>query len=143
MSISSVESWMYFSMHLFWPLHLVFCYINIFARIYGVDNIFISLKDLFDSLASVGAILNGIMVAIVLLAIMFPKTRKDVGIVFILDYIGSQTYPYLRYLIEICLYSSALFATKITITSLLVFGLACFASMIQSILLQNVTLRKG
>jgi hypothetical protein len=143
MSISSVESWIYFSLHLCWPAHLGFCYINCFDALQGSSSVFSSLKDLFLTYESAGNILNGIMVAVVFLAIFFPKTRKDAGIVFILDYIGSETYPYLRYLMELCLYSSAFFAIAATIPSFIVFGLASLASLIQTILLQNVTLRKG
>lgn len=143
MSISSVESWIYFTLHLAWPLNLVFIYINAFANIYGTSNVFVSLKEILVTYVELGVIVNGIMVGIIFLAILFPKTRKDPGIVFILDYIGSETYPYLRYIIEFVFYSSAFFAISATLSSLIVFGLTCLASMIQTTLLQNFTLRKG
>jgi len=47
MSISSVESWIYFSLHLLWLAHLVFCYICCYHNIHGSTNIFTSLKELF------------------------------------------------------------------------------------------------
>ena len=74
---------------------------------------------------------------------MFPKMRKDSGILFVLDYVGSETYPYLRYIIEITLYLSAFFASSATLISLLILVLAAVASLIHTLLLQNFTLRKG
>ena len=143
MSISNIASWVYFSIHLLWPVHLIFCYINAFNKVYTYSHISVSLYNLFVDFPIVGYIINGSLVTLIFLSILFPKMRKDAGILFFLDYIGSETYPYLRYLIEITLYLSAFFATSCQLMALLIFGLAAVASLIHTLLLQNFTLRKG
>ena len=89
MSISSLASWVYFSIHLLWPTHLVLCYVHCFNKVYGISNIFVSLGTLFASFPVVGYMVNGSLITLIFLSIVFPKMRKDSGVFFVLDYIGS------------------------------------------------------
>lgn len=109
MSISSVASSLYFSIHLLWLLHLIFCYVICFHKAYTYDSRFVSIYDLIESLSSVGLIVNGCCIVIIFLSLLFPKMKKDAGISFLFRYAGSQIYPYLRYLIEITVYLTSFF----------------------------------
>lgn len=60
----------------------------------------------------------------------------------VLNYIGTKTTPYLRYIIEFTLYSTAFFALSATIPNLILFVIASFITLINITLLQNFTLRK-
>ena len=143
MSISNLTSWFYFSIHLLWPTHLLLCYVACFSKSYTLDNILVNIYGLFVDFPQVGFFINGSLVVVVIISILFPRTRKDSGVLFILDYIGSQTYPYLRYLIEISLYLSAFFATSANPIALVLFSITAAVSLIQTLILQNFTLRKG
>lgn len=99
MSISSAASTVYFSIHLLWVIHLVFCYVICFDHAYNLDSLFVNIYNIIESLSTVGLIINGCLIAIILLALLFPKMEKDAGIFFLFRYAGSQIYPYLRYLI--------------------------------------------
>lgn len=109
MSISSAASTAYFSIHLLWIIHLVFCYIICFHNAYTLDSFFLSIYNIIESLSNVGLIINGCLIAIILLSLIFPKMEKDAGVFFLFRYAGSQIYPYVRYLIEMAVYSTSFF----------------------------------
>ncbi len=142
MSISSASSWCYFSIHLLWLVHFVFCYVKCFEGAYGLDNIFIAIYRLVGTYSSVGLAINSIMVAVIFFSIMFPKMEKEAGVLFLFEYLGSQAYPYLRYLIELALYSTSFFLFKVDVMNWVLFVLAATAATISTTLLQNFTLRK-
>lgn len=143
MSITSLSSWVYFSIQLLWGLHTIFAYFQAFNNVYTYDNIILTIYGFLIDYNQVGLIITSILLAFIYISIFFPKTKKDSGVLFILEYIGSQLYPYLRYLIEIELYVVGFFMFAADIGHIIVFTFAALAAFISVILLQNITLRKG
>lgn len=142
MSISSTASWLYFSLQLFWLAHFVLCYAKCFDNVLGMDNLFVTTFGAIVEYSSVGLAVNLTLVVLVFFSVLFPKMEKDAGLFFLFEYLGSQVYPYLRYLIELALYSSALFLLSMSLASWAVFVLAVAAALTSTALLQNLTLRK-
>jgi len=103
-------------------------------------------STLFSSLGSfitVGYIINGPFLILVVIAILFwKKEDKEEGFLSVIRYLGAKTFPFLRYLISFCFYSTSFFALTADTLSIALFLLASFASLIKNSLLLNFTLRK-
>lgn len=96
-----------------------------------------------NSLTTVGYIINGPLLVLAVISILFWKEEKDeVGVLSVFRYIGAKVFPFLRYIIGVCLYLTSFLAFSADSISIALFILAAFAAIIKNSLLVNFTLRK-
>ena len=89
-----------------------------------------------------GYIVNGPLLVLVVISILFSKEEKEIGILTIPRYIGAKTFPILRYIVTFCLYSTSFFALNADALSIILFILSAFLMIIKTSFLINFTLRK-
>ena len=68
--------------------------------------------------------------------------KSNEGIAFIIKYIGNKLFPYLRYNLELFLFISAFLSLSNNTFEILAFSLASVITILKTLFLQNITLRK-
>jgi ABC-type transport system involved in multi-copper enzyme maturation permease subunit len=91
---------------------------------------------------SVGYYITPLLLGLIVISLLFQKRGDKEGILVILTYIGSNTFPYLRYILKIALILSSYFAMGANFASVVLFVLTGIIAYPSMVLLQNYTLRK-
>jgi hypothetical protein len=90
----------------------------------------------------IGYYTSSTLLVVIVIAIIFHKKDKYEGFLLLLSELGSRTYPYLRYILELFLLSTSYFSMGGDLVMIIFFSTAAVAILFSTLVLQNFTLVK-
>lgn len=142
MSISTYEVIAYFSIFSLWFIQLFNVYLAKYSLTFGKNSY--RLNEIIErivTLSSYGWILNGTIISMIVLTILFCHLQENT-IFSVLRDMAASSYKYVRFGHEILLFTTNFYAIKLNDINTTNFVFSCFLSMLITVLFQNIALRK-
>lgn len=143
-SISPKQSMFYFSLFLFWFLHMVIFYLKKYGQISKNTNLssIVRMNDVLFQNLVIGYICNGFLLVLSIMIVVLHHLDAKDGCLYIFSQTANRLYPYLRFISKGLFLASCYFANSSDIPSIALFVFASIFSIFLTVFLQNITLRK-